>query len=203
MDARTKKERALIRKYARNIVRVYNEAPEHVRRHAAEWYAVESDALACLAFDLGLSVRAVCGAAAAISPGMRWELVPDYVRALATAADPGSVRVPTYSSEFTARALACLSGADPLEVLGGPKVRAFYALLYTRGQSDSVVIDGHAFNIARGERAPIRGAKVPQAARVTAARYRWAEAAYRAAARLLGLEPHALQAITWTHWRTV
>lgn len=186
--------------YARNIARVYAAAPEATRRHARAWYARESDALACLAFELGLPLRSVCGAAAAISPGMRWEMVADCVRALALASDPSAVRVPTYSTEFVRRAVACLAGADPDAELGGPKVRAFYALLVSRGQSDDVVIDGHAFNIARGTRAPIRG-DVPKAARVNLARYRLAALAYRKAAALLGILPHELQAITWTHWR--
>ena len=188
----------LVRKYARNIARTYREAPAKVRNRACDWYEVESDKLADLALELGLPFRSVCGAAAAISPGMRWELVPGYVDAIWR--NDGAVQVPTYSRLFVERALGCLRGENPDDVLGGPKVRAFYALLYTRGQSDSVVIDGHAFNIARGERAPLRG-KVPAAARVSIARYRMAEEAYRIAAARLGVAPHAVQAVTWTHWR--
>lgn len=198
---RAERERRTVARYARNILRVHAAAPAKVRNRACDWYEVESDALAALAMELGLPLRAVCGAAAAISPGMRWERVAYHVRRLHQfgAANLPSP-IPTYSSAFVDRAERCLRGEDPETVLGGPKVRAFYALLATRGQCDAVVIDGHAFNIARGERTGLRG-DVPAAARVTAARYRLAELAYRIAAKALDIPAHAVQAVTWTHWR--
>lgn len=197
---RKRSEAARVAHYTRNILRAYGHAKRDVRRHGALWYARESDKLAALAAELRLPLESVCGAAAAISPGMRWELVPDYVRALHR--DP-ETRVPTYSSVFTLRAVRCLRGEDPDRILSGPKVRAFYLLLVTRGGShDAVVIDGHAFNIARARRAPLRG-DVPAAARVTAARYRWAAEAYRRAAAILGVAPHAVQATTWVYWRNL
>ena len=191
-------EAARIAHYTRNVLHLYGRCTKSVRREGATWYAAEHDKLAALAAELGADVRAVCGAAAAISPGMRWDMVGDYVRALHAAPD---TVVPTYSQEFTRRAVRCLRGEYPEDVLGGLKVRAFFALLSARGQSDAVVIDGHAFNIARARRAPLRGAKVPNAARVTAARYRWAAEAYRRAAEILGVAPHVVQAATWLQWR--
>ena len=196
---RKRSEAARVAHYTRNVLRVYGHAGRDVRRVGALWYAREHDALARLAAELGLGVRAVCGAAAAISPGMRWDWVGDYVRALHR--DP-EAPVATYSREFVRRAVRCLNGEDPAAVLSGPKVRAFFDLLATRGQSDAVVVDGHAFNIVRARRAPLRG-DVPAAARVTAARYRWAAAAYRRAAEILGVAPHAVQATTWLQWRNV
>ena len=193
---RTELRTKVVQQYARRIVRLYKAAPARVRNRECDWYEVESDRLAVLALELGLPLRAVCGAAAAISPGMRWDMVPEYVRALH---HDGATIVPTYSQEFTRRAVRCLRGEDPLAVLGGPKVRAFYALLESRGQCDAVVIDGHAFNIARGLRQNLR--KMEGAARVTPARYRIAEAAYRLAAERLDVAPHSVQAVTWIHWR--
>lgn len=182
----------------RNILRVYRAASETARRIGASWYAAESDVLATLAHDLELPLASVCGAAAAISPGMRWELVPGYVHALATAADPSVITVPTYSRLFVERALACLRGEDPEQVLGGPKVRAFYALLLTRGQGRDVVVDGHAFNIARAYRAPIRGG---ESTGVSPSRFRKVAEAYQRAAEIVGVPPHVVQAVTWVEWR--
>lgn len=182
----------------RNILRVYRGASAAAHRIGAAWYANESDTLAMLAHDLELPLAAVCGAAAAISPGMRWEYVPGYVHALATAADPETIPVPTYGREFVRRAVRCLRGENPDAVLGGPKVRAFYALLLTRGQGSDVVVDGHAFNIARAYRAPIRGAAQSG---VSPSRFAKVAAAYRRAAELLGVPPHVVQAVTWVEWR--
>jgi len=189
-------------RYTRNILRTYRAASRKLKSEGAQWYAREHDKLASLAAEIGQSVEAVSGAAAAISPGMRWDKVEYYVRELA-GPNADQVVVPTYSHANTVKALQCLNGHAPADVLGGPKVRAFYALLATRGASDDVVIDGHAFNIARAERTALRGAVIPAAARVTAARYRWAADAYRRAAELLGIAPHAVQAVTWLHWRVL
>lgn len=197
--SRKRSEAARVAHYTRNVLRLYGRTSRALRREGATWYAREHDALAVLAADLGLDVRAVCGAAAAISPGMRWDLVGDYVRALH---QNSATIVPTYRQEFTRRAVRCLRGEDPAAVLSGPKVRAFYELLATRGAGDAVVIDGHAFNIARARRVTLRGPKANRgAARVTAARYRWAAEAYRRAAGVLGVAPHAVQAATWLQWR--
>jgi len=193
-------ERARIARYTRNILRVYRDAPRRLKRDGAQWYAVEHEKLAALALDLGKPLESVAGAAAAISPGMRWDLVYYYVRELA-GNDPDAVSVPTYSRANVDKAIRSLLGDDPLAVLGGPKVRAFYALLVSPSTSDAVVIDGHAYNIARAERTALRGDNIPAAARVTSARYRWAEKAYRRAAELLNVAPHAVQTVTWLHWR--
>jgi hypothetical protein len=127
---------------------------------------------------------------------MRWEFVFGHLAALHL---DHAHKVPTYSREFVNRAIACLTGAAPLDVLSGPKTRAFYGLLSGR-DCDAVVIDGHAFNIARGACSPIRGG-APAAAAVTKARYRKAAAAYREVADLVGEPPHAVQAATWIFWR--
>jgi hypothetical protein len=200
MTKRQQIERARIARYTRNILRVYRDAPRRLRTDGARWYAVESDKLATLADELGKPLASVAGAAAAISPGMRWDLVEYYVRELA-GPSPDDVSVPTYSRANVDKAIKCLLGADPLDTLGGDKVRAFFTLLWLRGATDDVVIDGHAYNIARAERTALRGDNIPAAARVTKARYRWAAAAYRRAAEILGIAPHAVQAVTWLHWR--
>lgn len=185
----------------RNILRVYRSASAAAHRIGASWYANESDVLAVLAHDLELPLAAVCGAAAAISPGMRWEYVPGYVHALATASDPESITVPTYCREFVRRAVRCLRGERPEDVLGGPKVRAFYGLLLTRGQGSEVVIDGHAFNIARAHRAPIRCKGAGEPVSIGPSRFAAVAAAYCRAAEIAGVPPHVVQAVTWVEWR--
>jgi len=150
-----------------------------------------------LADKWGLPLPNVCAAAAAISPGMRWEWVPGYLHALRR--DPAA-RVPTYSREFARRAVACLrADADPWPVIRGPKVSAFGRLLAGEFHAGHVVIDGHAWNICRQERHNLRS--VPPGARVTPRRYRIAAEAYRLAANELDLLPHQVQATTWVHWR--
>lgn len=191
-----------VRKATGNILAIYLDAPELTQAAGARWYAEEGARCSEFAQRYSLTREAVAGAAAAISPGMNWEYVFSHLAALI--ADPDA-RVPTYSREFVWRAVQCLNGVAPLMVLGGPKVRAFYGLL-SRTNPDAVVIDGHAWNIARGECMTFRsrpGYRPPEAGRVTARRYRIAAAAYREAAEVLGERPHAVQAAAWIHWKYI
>ena len=189
-------ERRAVVKATDRIIGVYLCAEMVEQSAGAEWYAEESAKLDDFALRHGVSFDAACGAASAISPGMRWEFVQSHLAALLK--NPRH-SVPTYSRAFVEKALAILRGADPLSQLTGPKTRAFYLLLAQRDMS-AVVIDGHAWNIARGIPAPIRG-NIPKAGRVTPRRYRIAVAAYREAAEVLGCAPHAVQAATWIYWR--
>lgn len=189
-----------IEAYTLNILECYYAADSLSRAAGAEWYRIEGDKCTVLAAELGKTREAICGAAAAISPGMRWDMVLSHVVALTK--DP-NVRVPTYNREFVRRAVRCLNGENPLDVLGGDKVRAFYALLMDQ-RDDTVVVDGHACNIARGEWVVFRarqGCPTPAAARVWPERYARIAEAYRRAAAALDIPPHEVQAATWIFWR--
>lgn len=179
------------RRYARNIIAFYLDAPEDTQRAGAVWYQLEHERVRDLSARWGLPVPNLACAAAAISPGMRWEWVPAYLEALRQNPE---AKVPTYSKEFARRAVRCMRpDADPWPIISGPKVTAFARLL-AEPSGDAVVVDGHAWNICRQERHALRGGNVPAAARVTARRY-------RVAAAELDLYPHQVQATTWIHWR--
>ncbi len=191
-----------VRKATANILALYLDAPELTQHAGRVWYAEEGKRCADFARRHGMTRDAAAGAAAAISPGMRWDYVFAHLAALV--ADP-QARVPTYSREFVRRAVACLNGADPLTVLSGPKVTAFYQLLARRNLG-AVVIDGHAWNICRWSADVFRsrpGYVPPEAGRVTTRRYRIAAAAYREAGEVLGEPAHSVQACTWVHWKNI
>lgn len=181
-----------------NILRVYHGAPLPARDQGRNWYGLMRALLADVAERRGLSLDAVLGAAAAISPGMRWEFVPMHVEALAKGTR--GHKVPTYSRLFVSRARTCLRGKAPLDTLGGPKVRAFFRCLM--GEVGPVCVDGHAACIARGIRSNIRGDRADIApSRVAPAQYEKIADAYRLAANAVGIAPHEMQAITWIAWR--
>jgi hypothetical protein len=171
-----------------------------VQAAGARWYAEERARCVSFGERYGIAPENVAGAAAAISPGMKWDAVFAHLAALRL--NPLHA-VPTYNREFVRRAVRCLNGEDPALVLGGPKVIAFYKLLAGRDMA-AVVIDGHAWNICRHDPVTFRrrpGYWPPAAARVTAYRYRVASAAYRQVGELLGEPAHSVQAATWLHWR--
>lgn len=192
------KPELLVRKYADNIIGTYLDADDVTRKAGGYWYAAEHDRLAQWAEEHRVSHVAAIGAASAISPGMPWEWATVYLSALMK---NRRAKVPTYSREFVERAHRCLKGEDPLDVLSGLKVTAFYSALLNRGETFDVVIDGHAWNIARGGWSPLRGKDRDSDSRVTPARYRLAADAYRLAAKDLDVRPCAVQASTWLYWR--
>lgn len=93
-------------------------------------------------------------------------------------------------------------GESALDVLSGPKVRAFYVCIMTAGHTEQVCIDRHAWSIAAG----LEGASL----HLTPKRYRETVAAYHAAAAMLrasypGLAARLtapnVQALTWVYFK--
>jgi len=198
-DARDARD---VKRYAANILAMYLDADDATRAAGAVWYALERERCSDHGKRYGLTLDAVAGAASAISPGLRWEHALSYVNALQF--NPRAA-VPTYNKLFVRRAVAILKGARPEDVLGGLKVRAFYGLL-SGHDLDAVVIDGHAWNIARGEFEVFRKRpdyKPSAGMEVTKKRYRLATLAYREIADLMGEPAHSVQAATWIHWRNI
>lgn len=205
MAKRNKSDKREVSRLVKNILAIYLDADELTQAAGRVWYEEESARALDFAKRHGLTLDQVTGAAAAISPGMRWESVYAYVASLH---ENPRYKVPTYSREFVRRAVAILRGADPRDVLSGPKVTAFYSLLTSAGRSDDVVIDGHAWNIANGacytfRKSAYDGGYPPAVTQVTPRRYRLAVAAYREAGEVLGERAHSVQACAWIHWRNL
>lgn len=197
---------------AHNILNCYHAADWASQLAGSHWYRLEGERCEAFArrYDTishlyGTQTRdSIAGAAAAISPGLRWDTIFSHLAALLTS---HNVSVPTYSREFVRRARAILRGKLPIDVLHGDKTVAFYTLLVRAEPYDTeVVVDGHAWNIARGEYTVFRkrpGYAPPQKAVIWPARYRLCADAYRLAAKTLRLPPHEVQAATWIFWRKI
>jgi hypothetical protein len=173
----------------RRILALYDAADETQRVDGELWYQTARED--CYAFGIrhGLSLEQAVGIVAALSPNMRWE------RNVAAAEDLlQGIRNVTYPANVE-KAFRILAGEAPGDVLGGNKVRAFYANILSGGFDDGVTVDGHAANIARGIRQPIRNATV------THRQYAIIARAYQNAAARRGITPPAMQATTWVAWR--
>jgi hypothetical protein len=94
------------------------------------------------------------------------------------------------------KAQLCLDGVEPLAVLGGKKVLAFYASILNP-QGDSVCVDRHAYDVAVG-RVTNDDARTVLA---LVGAYEQVAEAYVRAAQIAGIGACALQAITWVAWR--
>lgn len=145
------------------------------------------------------------GVIAALSPNNKWERncqdAEQLIKAWHCGADMDAVKVCTFNTnKAKAWRILCEQETDPLDVLSGRKVRAFYRCI--SGYNDSVCIDGHAYAIFVGERVP-----TTQTPSIGKALYAAIERSYVLAAQssydLCGhvLTPAQVQAVTWVTYR--
>ncbi|HTE66948.1 MAG TPA: hypothetical protein VK736_11925 [Candidatus Binatia bacterium] len=110
-------------------------------------------------------------------------------------------RTPRYATgSNVVKARRCDAGEHWADVLGGPKVRAFAALIDDPDDLTAVVIDRHAFDVAVGRVTSDHERDLLLKRRGVYERF---ARVYRAAARVLGIPPSVVQATTWTYWRRV
>lgn len=174
---------------ATNILATYASSTDQDREEGALWYPLAH----LFAETVGKgSVRKGAGIIAALSPQTSWVIN----KRLALQAS-GSRRITGHTGLNCAKALACRQGHNPLDVLGGSKVRAFYALIFEPGNTYEVVVDRHAFDCALGYVTDNRARKVLE----RKGGYDYVAGAYRKAAAELGILPSVLQATTWLTWR--
>ena len=187
-----------------NILAVFFNATDLERINGEQWYAVARQAATVLADRYGVSASTAAGVIAALSPNNRWTKNLDNADALIRAYKLGGidaanlVKVATYNNNKI-KALKILDSGEPLDILGGLKVRAFYNCILG---GDSVCIDGHAYAIWAGLYIPTT--KTPK---ITPKAYEIISADYRLAADKINLilnanySAAAVQAITWLVWR--
>jgi hypothetical protein len=174
-----------------NVVNVFNQATPVQHATGVAWYHDAHGAAASL--DPDRPDRAA-GVIAALSPQTYWAR---NLELAARAYDQGFASGTLGRSCRVADAI--LSGADPLSVLSGPKVRAFYMLISNPDDAHTVCVDRHAVDVAIGERLTVaeRERWYPLARRGWYERF---AACYRAAAPHLGVSPAQVQAVTWVVW---
>lgn len=174
---------------AANIERVFRSATADQLTAGMSWYADAHGAAASL--DPASPDRAA-GVIAALSPQMSW---PRNLELAARMYADGRLDGGALGRSID-RATAIYHGAAPLDILRGPKTRAFFQLIANPGDRDTVCIDRHAIDVAVGERLSAQDRE----ARYPLANHGWYERfadAYRQAARRLGVTPAVVQATTW------
>ena len=166
-----------------NIVNAYCAATNSDVFEGKEWYAV--------ARTIALSIHPNgVGIIAALSPATAWDV---NVIAAREIVDHGDTKWQSSANKDKARRI--MDGEDALDVLGGNKVRAFYKAI--AGIGDEPVIDRHALSVFIGRHAGDKGARVLE----RKGAYAYVAKAYRKAAKVLGVDPHTVQAVTWVTWR--
>lgn len=186
-----------------NILAVYNAATSDDLREGLAWYQTAHNWCRVMAKGRPHLVKRNAGIVAALSPLNGWgnnkrkaaEVISKRGKITVEKGKPNGIGL----GSNVAKAIAIYNGADPLDVLKGDKVRAFYrTILDPQGDIDPV-IDRHAFDIAVGERTDEkrRGALSRKGV------YEEFAQAYREAAKIAGIGSAQMQAVTWIAWRNI
>jgi hypothetical protein len=189
------------------LERIWQDCPAATRAQGADWYPAAERIARAIAAEgpPGIGPARAAAVIAALSPRTRWADNLAYARAALRAAQraygsflgdlalEGLVWTETEPYGLTdgrRKAIRILAGERPLDVLGGPKTRAFFRNI--TGDTRAVTVDVWAARAACGRWQP-----TPPNGR----RYERIARAYQAAADRLGLEPRTLQAAVWIHVR--
>lgn len=181
---------------AANIVATFYSATDDDTAAGMGWYAMAHAQAARIS---GGNVETGAGVIAALSPQIGWN---ENVRIAGKAFADDKASGQTTANCVKADRIMFGYGA-PLDVLGGNKVRAFYAAIVDPNHPTAVVVDRHAFDIAVGR-------VTDNATRGVLSRvgvYELFADAYRQAADILSaqfgttISPSAVQAVTWLAWR--
>ena len=184
-----------------NIISVYRDADETQHAEGLLWYSDAQKAAHNIAVKYDVPVYLVVAVIAALSPNNKWTRNIVNADALIGAFIRGdgllSVKVSTYHA-MKRKAWDILMARPDYDgakaMLKGQKITSFFCDIM--GEFN-VTIDGHARNIAYGERVSLTDDR----SNIGVREYRALQAAYEEAARRVGLMPYQLQAITWRVWR--
>jgi len=173
----------------RAILREYRATDTHTRVQGRDWYPTALDIAGNLAADNGLAIEQAAGVIAALSPQQQWW---QNVMLARQACDAGVI-VQGHTGDAMRKVNAILQGAEPLDVLGGFKVRSFYGNIIAQGEDDGVTIDRHAWRTVCGSNELGQRGSVPDAG------YPLAVEAFRHAVSFIDepLTGAQLQAIVW------
>ena len=176
-----------------NVLAVYNGASAHAMREGLSWYLDAHNVSRALASAHNLTVAQVAGIIAALSPMNGWENNKRKAAQLISQGNGEGCGL----RKNVAKAMAIFDGADPLDILKGDKVRAFYRTILDPFGDIDPVIDRHAFDIAVGERTDDKRRGILGRKGV----YEEFAHVYREAAMVAGIGAAQMQAVTWVAWR--
>lgn len=123
-----------------NLTDILNLATEQEKAQGITWYNDAAFHCFNLSLKYNIPVERVIGVIAALSPRCTWR--ENVIQGDNFIRTKGKSKVTTYSPNKK-KALSILKGSNPVTVLNGHKVRAFYENLSDPVNSQSVCIDSH------------------------------------------------------------
>lgn len=156
-----------------------NQATDYEQDFGQAWYMIAHEQCALAAHLLKLPLSTFVGVVAALSPRLKWEV---NIRYAIQFCETGQAAALGYNKQCAAR---ILEGEHPLQVLVGPKVRAFYLNILEPKDTAHSTVDTWM----------IRAAYNRDAAKVKELEY--IRKALSELSEELNLTPNQVQAIVW------
>ena len=183
-----------------NVLAVYRGASADAIREGLSWYMDAHNFARTVGGRRPEHVARNAGIIAALSPMNGWE--NNKRKAAEFISRRGRIEFTVNGNGIglganVRKAMAIYSGADPLDILKGDKVRAFYATILDPTGDIDPVIDRHAFDIAVGMRTNDKSRGILSNKGV----YSKFANVYREAANEVGIGSAQMQAVTWIAWR--
>jgi hypothetical protein len=188
-----------------NILATLKKASKEEIDYWGNWYYNAHKNVRALASEYQVPLEVAGAVCAVLSPNLSWPL---NVMAARRVLDNWMVmngseshrtwdKIPAYKTNVR-KAMQILDTGD-VGVVRGPKVTVFYqSLVDPSTLRRDLVLDGHAINVWRGGKVPLKNLKGP-----TKQERQWMIDDYRKVADITGLTPQAVQAITWFVWKSV
>lgn len=182
----------------KRLNKLYRQATPSERLTGRLWYSEANLYAQALAKEYSCPIEQPAAILAVLSPNVTWEtnktdarrvMLMEYV-----GADLADFTVSTYNANKD-KAWRIATGENPLNVVRGPKVTAFWRNIM--GDLSLLTLDSHAMNAWCGER--VYGSNLQTKPRVAERKAMLAD--YYSAAKRAGEQPAVFQAILWTVWK--
>lgn len=172
------------------IYATWQRADDSTLQEGMDWYQDAHDIGVSFAEESGIEPIQAIGIIAALSPNTAWFDNIRIARRVCGGDMSGHMGNPLSKCE------AILNGADPLDVLGGRKVRSFYTNMLLPTRPGHVTVDRHMIDLITGERGTINQKLLDRPGV-----YQRTAGMFRAAARREAVLPHQMQAVVWCQHR--
>lgn len=188
-----------------NILSVLKKATREEIDYWSNWYQHANGHVQEIATQYDVPLEVAAAVCAVLSPNLGWKM---NLMAARRVMDNWKYKggadgykwhdsIPAYKTNVN-KAYYILKTGD-VSAVNGPKVTVFFQSLLDPDKLErDLVLDGHAINVWRGLKTPLKNLKSPTKNEREAIIYD-----YRKVADIVGLTPQQVQAVTWFIWKSV
>lgn len=188
-----------------NILAVLKKATKEEIDYWSNWYQHAHNHVREIANEYDVPVEVAAAVCAVLSPNLGWKMnlmaarrvMDNWMYKGGAEGYKWHDSIPAYKTNVN-KAYYILKTGD-VSAVNGPKVTVFFQSLLDPDKLErDLVLDGHAINVWRGIKLPLKNLKSPNKNEREAIIHD-----YRKVADIVGLTPQQVQAVTWFIWKSV